>query len=101
MQRNKELIETYKKELAAFLQSHPQSIILTNYYFGILPEIWDFISENKENIANVFVVTCQDDFYTTHAQPNNYPIKPNNIIAYSDDHGRWKDDLRDALLRSH
>lgn len=78
---------------------YPWSDIISNYYFGILPETWEFIRENQEKIANVFIVTCQEDFYTRYAQPNNYPIKPQNIIAYSDDHGRWKDDLQYALKR--
>lgn len=98
-QHNKEILESHKQELIEFLTMHPWSDIISNYYFGILPETWEFIRENQEKIANVFIVTCQEDFYTRYAQPNNYPIKPQNIIAYSDDHGRWKDDLQYALKR--
>jgi hypothetical protein len=98
---NQQLLETYKEELIAFLKEYPQTTLLTNYYFGILPATWDFIRENQENIANTFVLTCQDDFYEEYAKPNNYPITPQHIITYSDNHGRWQDDLRDALHRPY
>lgn len=100
-EENQQLLQTHKQELIAFLQEHPQTTILTNYYFGILPATWDFIRENQENIANIFVLTCQDDFYEKYAKPNNYPIKPQHVISYSDDHGRRQDDLRDALRRPY
>lgn len=95
--RNNEILEKYKQELAQFLSEYPWSDIITNYYFAILPETWKFVQENRDNIKEIFLVTCQEDFYTKYAQPNNYPIKPHNIISYSDDHGRWKDDLQYAL----
>ncbi len=100
MQHNIELIHTHQKELIAFLQAHPQTTVITNYYFGILSETWDFIRENKENIANVFALTCHSESYKTYAEENNCPIKPENIII-SDDHCQWQYELREALHRPY
>lgn len=97
--RNKNVLETHRQELIQFLWEHPWSDIIINYYFAILPETWQFIQEQQEKIADVFLITCQEDFYTKYAEPNQYPIKPHNIIAYSDDHGRRRDDLQYALRR--
>lgn len=99
MIRNQELFASYKSELVEFLSAHPQSALVMNYYFGILPETRAFIQEHQNNLAAILVVTCQDDFYEKYAKPNNYPIEPTNVIAYSDDHRRWEDDLADTLKR--
>lgn len=99
MLRNQELFASYKSELAEFLAAHPQSALVMNYYFGILPETRAFIQEHQNNLAAILVVTCQDDFYEKYAKPNNYPIEPTNVIVYSDDHRRWEDDLADTLKR--
>lgn len=100
-EKNTNLIVEYEQKLAHFLSQHPWSDVVSNYYFAILPQTWELVQKYRDRIGNIFVLTCQDDFYATHAQPNNYPINPRHIITYHDDYNRWQDDLRDALNRPY
>jgi hypothetical protein len=100
-EENASLLAEYEQELAQFLWQYPWSDLITNYYFAILPQTRELIQKHRKDLGKILLLTCEEDFYEKYAQKYNYPIKPRDIIKYSDDHRRWEDDLRDALRRNY